>query len=117
MHRTTGHLVVCLCVSLLLGCASASERGDVSLLDFLSDGVTTRRAVILKLGEAAGVYDGEKFLTYRLGSRKNEGYVLLFPPGEYSGQWLDYWAETQYSLVLVFDKNGILKKHSLVWIR
>ena len=117
MHRTTVHLVVCLCVSLLLGCASANEHGDASLLGFLSDGVTTRRAVILKLGEAASVYDGEKFLTYRLGSRKDEGYVLLFPPGKYNGQWVDYWADTQYSLVLVFDKNGILKKHSLVWIR
>ncbi len=105
---------VWLVVVVLAGCASAPPKGQAGLLRFLTDGRTTREDVIVALGQPSARFEKEKVLTYRLGYEpKNHGYYLVErePPTE-SG-W-STWRQAKYSLVLVFDDAGVLRKHSLV---
>src|SRR3972149_3560063 len=60
---------------LLTGCATAPPlKGRADLLDFLTDGKTTREEVALKLGQPSGKFERENIVTYRLGFEpKNKG--------------------------------------------
>ena len=70
--------------------------------------------MIATLGQPSARFKTEKILTYRLGYEvKTRGYyVVEREPASESG-W-STWRRAQYSLVLVFDKTGILQRHSLV---
>ncbi len=94
-------LLAIICV--LPGCAT--NLGHKDLLDFLNDGTTRSEEVHQKLGQPTGRYEDSRIQTYRLG--KDEGGYFLV------GSTLD-WSEAQYSLVLVFDADGILRRHSLI---
>jgi hypothetical protein len=89
--------------------ACSTPVGHKDLLDFLSDGLTRREDVLLKLGEPSARFEESRIVTYRLG-RDDGGY---FPAG---GPRSD-WSAAPYSLVLVFDSNGILTRHSLVEVQ
>jgi len=98
----------------LTSCVSAPPKGQANLLCFLTDGQTTRQDVIVTLGQPSARFEKERILTYRLGyDPKNHGYYMVErePPTE-SG-WSTWW-HAKYSLVLVFDDTGVLRKHSLV---
>ena len=90
----------------LAACATPVGRKD--LLEFLADGVTRRDDVRLKLGEPSAQYEGARILAYRLAT-DDGGYVLV-------GQ-RDNWLGVQYSLILVFDDEAVLRRHSLVAVR
>ena len=94
---------------LLIGCATTGILTDKNLLDFLEDGQTTKVAVVLKLGQPSGSFEKEKIITYKIGSDDNKGYYLIDRP---TG-----WGGIKYSLVLIFDDNNVLQKHSLVQVR
>ncbi len=100
----------------LAGCASAPPnppRGDPNLLAFLADGRTTRTDAILTLGQPSGSFESERILTYRLGLEpENSGYYVVERERSLSG-W-PTWIAAKFSLVLVFDENGVLQRHSLV---
>lgn len=98
----------------LLGCATSPPlKGCPDLLDFLADGETTREEVVLKLGQPSGKFERENILTYRLGFEpKNKGYFLVERETQPTG-W-PTWVRARYSLVLVFDEAGVLRRHSLV---
>jgi hypothetical protein len=98
----------------LVGCATpAPLKGRADLLDFLADGRTTREEVVLRLGQPSGKFDRERILTYRLGfESKNKGYYVVEREAQ-PGGW-PTWLRANYSLVLVFDDTGVLRKHSLV---
>jgi hypothetical protein len=120
---------IVLVVLLMVGCATVPPRGKADLLAFLHDGTTSKEDVLVSLGEPSGVFDSGKILTYRLGKDEG-GYVLLAPapaasidiPSPSSGQgvpatecsfvWRFVWFNI--SLVLVFDQEGIVRRHSLV---
>jgi hypothetical protein len=90
----------------LVACAAPIGRKD--LLDFLEDGVSRREDIRLKLGEPSAEYEDSRVLAYRL--RKDDaGYVLV-------GR-RDSWYGIQYNLMLAFDGDGVLRRHSLVEIR
>jgi hypothetical protein len=91
----------------LAGCATAPV-GRQDLLDFLADGVTRREDVQLKLGEPSGQYEEARIVAYRL-SRDEAGYILV-------GHRND-WHGVQYNLMLVFDAEGVLRRHSIVEVR
>jgi len=74
-------------------------------LDFLSDGVTRRLDVQAKLGEPSSRYESSRILAYRL--RTDEGGYALVTKRE-------DWDGVRYSLILVFDADGILRRHALV---
>lgn len=105
---------VALLILSLVGCATAPPlKGRSDLLDFLSDGKTTREEVVVKLGQPSGRFERENILTYRLGYEpKNKGYFLVEREAQPSG-W-PTWVRAKYSLVLVFDEAAVLRRHSLV---
>src|SRR2546429_8001156 len=91
----------------LLGCATAPPKGRADLLDFIADGKTTKEQTVLQLGEPTGKFEGEKIFTYRLAvERETKGYHPIPRTVTVIG-WPRGW-ETQYSLVLVFDEQGVL---------
>jgi hypothetical protein len=98
----------------LAGCATpAPLKGRADLLEFLAAGKTTREEVVLKLGQPSGKFERENIITYRLGfEAKNRGYYLVEREAQPDG-W-PTWRCAKYSLVLVFDETGVLRKHSLV---
>ena len=106
--------IVLLCVS---ACATDVPHGDTTLLEFLHDGTTSREEIILRLGQPSATFESEKILTYRVGGRKDEGYMIS---RQRESRWdtaSDTWVDTHFSLVLVFDDAGILKRHALVQVR
>jgi hypothetical protein len=111
----SGKVFLILCLSLLLaGCATTPLQGRADLLNFLADGQTTRADVIVALGQPSARFESDKVITYRLGYEpKNHGYYVVErePPAETG--W-STWFRAKYSLVLVFDDAGALRKHSLV---
>lgn len=98
----------------LAGCATApSFESRADLLDFLVDGQTTREEVALKLGHSSGKFERENILTYRLGfDSKSKGYYVVERKVQADG-WPVWW-DVRYSLVLVFDDGGVLRRHALV---
>ena len=96
------------------GCATTAPlKGRADLLDFLADGRTAREEVVLKLGQPSGRFERENIITYRLGFEpKNKGYYDVERDVQPDG-W-PMWVRAKYSLVLVFDEAGMLRKHSLV---
>ncbi|MDN0084653.1 hypothetical protein QU487_18115 [Crenobacter sp. SG2305] len=92
-------------ICLALAACAIQPTGRKDLLDFLSDGVTRRDDALLKLGEPSAKYESSRILAFRL--RKDEtGYVLL--------ALRNNWHGVQYSLILVFDDQGVLRQHALV---
>ena len=104
-----------LVLSLLTGCATTeSLRGRSDLLDFLADGRTTREEVLLKLGQPSAQFQHENILTYRLNiESKNHGYYVVGRGAPTEFGW-SAWSGVKYSLVLVLDEAGVLRRHSLV---
>ena len=83
---------------------------DPQLLEFLRDGATTRDEVLLKLGQPSATFETERVLTYRIRGEARQGYVVGIP---LQGSWQG----VTHSLVLIFDANGVLQKHSLVSVQ
>lgn len=96
---------------LVPGCVTPNAfHADPQLLEFIADGQTAKETVVLKLGQPSATLESEKYLTYRLGYDKKRGYFLMerAPVG---------WLGVKYNLVLVFDAQGVLARHSLVEVR
>ncbi len=98
----------------LAGCCTTKPlKGRADLLAFLADGKTTKAQVVLSLGQPSSQFEGEKIFTYQLGfEKKNKGYYVVEPSMSEDG-WRA-WGCVKYSLVLVFDGQGLLVRHSLV---
>jgi hypothetical protein len=92
----------------LVACATPPV-GHKDLLDFLDDGVTQREDVHLHLGEPSARYEGSRIYAYRL-AKDEAGYVIV-------GRRDSNWYGVQYNLMLVFDREGLLRRHSLVEVR
>lgn len=108
------------CLLLVLaGCATTGLVADRTLLDFLEDGKTSKQMVMLKLGQPSGIFEGEKIVTYRIGGDSEKGYFLLerWPGERVVPGTTGTWAGTKFSLVLIFNENNILQKHSLVQVK
>ncbi len=110
MHRA-GPILVSF---LLTGCVAAvpPPTGRADLLAFIGDGRTTRQEAEDRLGTAYARYEGGRIMTWRL-TEDAGGYVLTHQraqPGE--PQWIP-----NHELVLVFDADGLLVRHTLVSLR
>lgn len=93
-----------------LGCASVPPvPGDKNLLNDVMGRETTREEILLKFGEPSASFESGRILTYRIGETEGSGYYLV--------NRQVHWGNTKYSLVLVFDERGILRKHNLVRVR
>jgi hypothetical protein len=115
MRSSLSHLsriLSVLWVSLAVGCVTTPIPGaSLDLLKFLQIGQTTRQQVLLKLGQPSASFEQEKILTYRLGEDPKQGYYLISPKAALP------WQAVHYSLVLVFDANGLLERQSLVTVQ
>ena len=101
------NIAICvLTVVLTVACATQENRGDTTLLEFMTFGQTTRTEVLLHLGTPSGSFENERILTYRIGGDSSKGYFVRDAAAT--------WHETSYSLVLVFDSDGVLENQSLV---
>jgi hypothetical protein len=103
--------MLALVLLLFTGCVTPIAGAKKDLLEFLRPGHTTREEVLTTLGQPSGVFEQEKILTYRLGHDENQGYYIISP------RQLMRWESIRYSLVLVFDSNGVLRKHTLVDVK
>ena len=90
------------------GCASTKAHARPDLLAFLAPGTTTRADVILRLGEPSRTYEDDRILTYRV-DKDDGGYVVV--------DRARMWTDVRYTLVLLFDGQGVLQNHSLVAAR
>jgi len=96
----------------LTGCATPATPimgAKKDLLKFLRPDHTTREEVLTTLGEPSQAFEQGKILTYKLGHDEKQGFYI------YNG--IGWQEEIHYSLVLVFDSNGVLHKHSLVDVK
>jgi hypothetical protein len=94
----------------LAGCATIPQvPGDRNLINDVAIPGTTREATLLKMGEPSASFEAGRILTYRIGE-DSKGYFL-------SDRQVLRWANSNYSLVLVFDDRGLLTKHALVPVR
>ena len=93
--------------ALLTGCATIPQ-GRTDLLSFIEDGKTTREETYLKLGEPTGLYEEGKIMSYRL-DKDEGGYFLVEKSIGFRG--------VKTNLIMVFDEQGMLKKHSLVQVK
>jgi hypothetical protein len=92
----------------LTGCVTPIPSARRDLLDFIHVGQTARQEVILNLGQPSAAFEHETILTYRIGEDTNQGYYILTPRAMLP------WQSVRYSLVLVFDGTGVLRKKNLV---
>lgn len=104
------HVAIAVLAGILaVSCAAREDRGDASLLDFITDGQTSRTEALLALGQPSASFEHGRVLTYRIGGDSLNGYFVRDAPGT--------WYETNYSLVLVFCPGGLLESHALVRVR
>ena len=101
------NIAICvITVVVTVACATQENRGDTTLLEFMTIGQTTRTEVLLHLGKPSASFENEHILTYRIGCDSVDCYFVSVAAGS--------WYETNYSLVLVFDPGGVLETRSLV---
>jgi hypothetical protein len=99
------------------GCATSrpppSLVPDRALLNFLLDGTTARTEVLSRLGEPSTVFEQDRILTYRIAGDPDRGFWIR----ERTGQPNTGWIGVNRNLVLVFDEQGLLQRHSLVVVQ
>ncbi|WP_298828028.1 hypothetical protein [uncultured Piscinibacter sp.] len=99
-------MLACIAVARLAACTSPpQQQGQSDLLDFLQGGSTRREEVQMRLGEPNALYEGNRILAYRL-RRDQGGYVLVKGGSDCQ--------EVRYNLMLAFDAQGVLRRHTLV---
>lgn len=111
------HVAASLFVALLAGALSACATSPVApvepgqvmrKLGFLRNGETTRREVLDRMGTTLASYEKDAMLTYLLYGDELGGFSVGAPPARGT-------LRGEYSLVLVFDAQDVLRKHSLVF--
>jgi hypothetical protein len=88
-------------------------------LEFLEDGKANKEMVLVALGPPFTVLEAEKIFSYWLGETK-EGYIVLDRAAIAAPPEVPIWRREikgKFSLVLIFDENGVLHKHSLVPVK
>lgn len=94
--------------ALLAACASSVPRGRADLLGFIQDGQTTREDTYLHLGEPSGLYEDGRVMSFRLGQDDGGYYPVLKATG---------FTGVRFSLIMVFNEQGILVRHALVQVK
>ncbi len=94
-----------------------NEETRAQWLPYLEAGKTTKEHVLLRLGVPSATFENERILTYRMMLNQKEGLVVIWRELDVKQPWLSQWVKANYSLVLIFDDQQILKLHSLLRVR
>ncbi len=97
-------LLIIVTLSLFAACMTVKNVDPPTLSKyegFLKDGETTKQEIRDRLGFAPSVYEGGRILVYHV-YLQDDGRVKLKGPG------------TCHACVLVFDKDDVLARHSMV---
>ena len=94
---------------LVTGCATAPPVGQRDLLAFVTDGVTAKSDIYLKLGPPGREFEGGRIATWRVAEDDGGYYVVASST--------DGWRGSRHELVVVFGANGRVERHSLVQLR
>ena len=102
----------------LAGCESPPKRQLYGLsaeerFGFLVDGETSREEILLRMGNPSASYEDGRLFTYQIVPTSDGGWRVQ-PPGV-DASMMRTWADYSCSLVLVFDENGLLARHKLVF--
>lgn len=81
---------------------------------FIRVGKTSREEILGRLGTLVHSYEGDRILTFSFQEDTNgRSHIVTRPLGD-SGPT---WRRDIHTVVLIFDAEGILEKHSLIRIR
>jgi hypothetical protein len=94
---------------LVAGCATAPPVGQRDLLAFVTDGVTAKSEIYLRLGPPGREFEGGRIGTWRVAEDEG-GYYLVASSTE-------GWRGSRHEFVVVFGANGRVERHSLVQLR
>ena len=86
------------------------EQLQTGPLTFIQDGKLTREDALLRFGVPASEFENERILTFRIAQRTDGSINAV----DRDTAGAVYQAGAVYSLVLVFDARGVLKRHSIV---
>ena len=100
-------------VSLILGCShyvvKIDDKEADNLLPFIRDGITIKQEIVSRLGNPVESYEDGRIIIYIMADRgRNRLEIINYEKKDYSK------VIATYQLVLVFDSNNVLEKHSLV---
>lgn len=76
--------------------------------------------MISELGQPSGTFEEDRIISYRLGKRSGKYFMLDQKTEEDIKRGALSWLsgfEGRFSLVLVFDENHVLQKHSVVKVQ
>ena len=121
---TTMRLAIVLLVIAVFGCSVTPKthvvenQPNTDYMPFIRDRITERQEVLARLGEPASTYEGDRIVTYWL--QMDEADTLQVVPVR-SMPKNKFGSITRevglHNLVLVFDSDGVLARHSFVLIR
>jgi len=94
---------------LVTGCATAPPVGQRDLLAFVTDGVTAKSDVFLRLGPPGREFEGGRIATWRVAEDEGGYYVVASAT--------DGWRGSRHEFVVVFGADGRVERHSLVQLR
>jgi len=97
-------LLVIIAITNIMACMSVKSVDPPTLSKyegFIKDGKTTKQEIQDRLGSAESVYESGRILIYHV-YLQDDGHVKLKGPG------------TCHASVLVFNKDDVLERHSLV---
>ena len=100
-------------VAFILSCShhvvKINDKEVGKLLPFIRDGITIKQEIVSRLGSPVESYEGGRIIIYIVADRGGNGLEAInFEKKNYAN------VIATYQLVLVFDSNNVLEKHSLV---
>lgn len=97
------------------GGSSSDERGvEVApTLPSLVVGKTTLEDALLELGAPSAAFESQRILCWRMRENR-EGELLVVSPLVRTDPWTADFTNAEFSLVVVFDAQGVLAKYKVV---
>jgi hypothetical protein len=93
---------------------AAGRDLEARWLHYLENGKTSREEVLRRLGVPSAQFENQRILTYRLGLDKDSGFRVMSRELDRDDARFLRWDDAEYSLVLVFDAEHVLRRHRLV---
>jgi hypothetical protein len=95
--------------AIVAACATPAPIGRADLLEFLKEGRTSRDEIYLMLGPPAREFERGRIVSWHL-ARDELGYALIDSSAR-------GWHGVRYELIVVFDADNVVQRHSTVEIR